>query len=110
VEQLLARGDASASLPTRVLAATIRGHVADLGGRLAGEAHTAAVAERVDRLRARLAEAEAELRDLLAADDPVDPRAVRAWAAETGRACQATGRIPVALEAAYRAARTGAPS
>ncbi len=111
MDKLLRLAAASTRARTRALGIRLRDLAAELETCIATESEQAAAAARVADLRRQLAEAEAAERQLrrpqpAAAEPatPVDMREVRAWANTNGVACNATGRVPGHVVAAWQAA------
>jgi Lsr2 len=134
-EPLLDRAAASDSARTRKLGERIRALTGELRARVAEEdtvrreqqAREQArldAEQRVEQLAAELAAATEELRELAgrkrttAASTPAtpapardhDPRVVREWAKRAGVECNAHGRVPQTVVAAWRASTEAVPS
>lgn len=114
MDTLLRLAAASTRARTRALGIRLRDLAAELETCVVAEREQEAAAARVADLRRQLAEAEAAERQLRrpqpAAVEPtasaatVDMREVRAWANTNGVACNATGRVPGHVVAAWQAA------
>jgi hypothetical protein len=107
IAALLDQVDATGEPRLQRSAGKIRELVDGLRSDLAQHLREAPLRAEQARLRARLAEIDAQLQDR---PDPtggqpeVDSKKVRAWAAEQGFDCSAHGRIPAGVLAAYRKA------
>lgn len=114
LEQLLRRAAQSEHAATRRAGEKARAAVEDLRQRVNAEEAEAKVREEIAALRQELAAKEEKLRGLRPAKKAAKPRPavpegivakdVRAWAAERGIACPASGRIPKTVVNQYKAA------
>jgi hypothetical protein len=129
IEKVLAAAEASSRQRTRTLGARVRQLIRDLEAALASEAAERKAETRIAQLRAELAEAEQQLRnvrrsgpaststpgaaagdsDQAAANRAVN-RAVREWAAANGIACSQRGNVPRDVLAQWQAATGRATS
>lgn len=110
---LLSAGDQSSQQATRTLSARIRALLDDLSRRLDAEQATeqarreiAEAQQALDAARARLAQVTGKGKPAPAATAGPTAKQVRAWAAEQGFDCPATGRIPQYIRDAYQAHTT----
>ena len=113
---LLDAADATGDPRMKKTADKIRELLAELRADVAGHREHAELLQEQERLQARLAEIKQRLRPSTrrpatgqgpagSADrTPVDSKTIRAWAAEQGITCSATGRVPQSITDAYHQA------
>jgi hypothetical protein len=122
IHEVLSMAQASDSVRTRNLGEKIAALLADLAERVNGEAAEAKARAEAERIRSELAAKEARLAQELAhvrqslrrssarpgstesTPTDMDPKVVRAWAAENGMECNAKGRVPQRVVDAWREA------